>query len=475
MNSIAGGAGVSPTPVATSYADVAQRTAQSDVPPEEAVIVSRALLFFSTIWSAWMQASRWGTMAVVSAAALIPVTACEEKPQTPVADAATQGSAAGTQRMRVALASPGGRLPFFVDLPIGERDGFANIRNGEEAIPVAFTRTDDELTLDFPHFDSRLTLSKTSAGDYAGQWRRFGKEGVDETMDAGAIVAPDTPRFNGASATNTDYSGVWRMNFEQDGPAKGIFQQNTDGSLSGTILTPTGDYRFLAGDVVDGQLRLSVFDGAHAFLFHGVLDAADPNTMTGDFWSRMTWHDPFTAQRLPVGEDFDLPDPFSETTLVSSDKRLHLERLDDARYAGKAVIVQLFGTWCPNCHDEAPVLADFYQKYHDEGLEILSLAYEFGDDAARIDRQIARYRQRYGIDWEIVWSGPSKKEEASRTLPDLSAVKAYPTAIFLNRDHNVRAIHTGFAGPATGAEHTKLLREFDALIQAMLASPAPAS
>ena len=38
------------------------------------------------------------------------------------------------------------------------------------------------------------------------------------------------------------------------------------------------------------------------------------------------------------------------------------------QFAGKPLIVDIFGTWCPNCHDEAPVLEKLYQKYKDQGL-----------------------------------------------------------------------------------------------------------
>ncbi len=417
--------------------------------------------------------------AIVSWALLAaaPLVGCAERGATP--PATTQQR---VQTLRVALESPGGELPFFVDVPTDVDQGVAQLRNGQERIDVAFSRdaAAGRLTLDFPHYDSTLTLDRDAAADgrWQGRWRRFSSEGVYEEMAASASpveTGDEAQRFHGRKTPTPSYAGVWRMTFEQDGPAKGVLEQTPDGRLAGTILTPTGDYRFLAGEVIEGELRLSVFDGAHAFLFHGALDRDDPDRMTGTFWSRMSWRDPFTARRLGPGEKFELPDPFSETSLTSGDGKLRLAALEQPRYQGKAVIVQLFGTWCPNCHDEAPVLVDLYRRRRAEGLEILSLAYEFGDDAARIDRQIQRYRQRYGIDWEIIWAGPSKKEEASRTLPDLSAVKAYPTTIFLNRDHSVRAIHTGFAGPATGEEHEQLLREFESLVDAIIASPAPAS
>ena len=239
--------------------------------------------------------------------------------------------------------------------------------------------------------------------------------------------------------------------------------------MVGTIQTTTGDYRFLAGQMnhwgphgVHDAFHLSVFDGAHAFLIDGRTDESG-SRMTGDFYSGYWFHDTFTARRLADGEAYELPDPFSEVALTSGDGRLHIPALDSPRYHGKPVIVQIFGTWRPNCHDETPALVDLYTRHHDAGLEVLGLAYEVTGDDARSRRQVERFKDRYGVPWEIVIAGTSDKDQASATLPDLSRVKSFPTTIWIGRDGRVRAIHSGFSGPATGDAHTDLLAEFDRL------------
>jgi thiol-disulfide isomerase/thioredoxin len=175
-----------------------------------------------------------------------------------------------------------------------------------------------------------------------------------------------------------------------------------------------------------------------------------------------------TARRLGPDEEFELPDPFSEVALTSGDGKLHLAELDTPRYRGKPVIVQIFGTWCPNCHDETPVLRDLYERYHDDGLEVLGLAYEVTGDDERSQRQVERFKEKFGIDWEIVIAGTSDKAQASKTLPDISAVKSFPTTIWIGRDGKVQAIHSGFAGPATGVEHVELVAEFEKLTEGIV-------
>ena len=45
-------------------------------------------------------------------------------------------------------------------------------------------------------------------------------------------------------------------------------------------------------------------------------------------------------------------------------------------------MLQLSGTWCPNCKDETKFLAPWYEKNKDRGVEIIGLAYEKKADRA---------------------------------------------------------------------------------------------
>jgi thiol-disulfide isomerase/thioredoxin len=123
---------------------------------------------------------------------------------------------------------------------------------------------------------------------------------------------------------------------------------------------------------------------------------------------------------------------------------------DDPRFRGKVVLLDVFGTWCPNCHDEAPVLEGLYAKFHERGLEIVGLSYEYVDDTARSERLLEVYRKKYSIGFPLLLAGTTDAGEIGRTLPQLKNFGAYPTTIFLDRHGRVRMIHAGFSGPATG-------------------------
>ncbi len=141
---------------------------------------------------------------------------------------------------------------------------------------------------------------------------------------------------------------------------------------------------------------------------------------------------------------------------------------DDPRFRGKVVLVDVFGTWCPTCHDAAPVLSRLYRKYRGRGLEIVGLAYEVTGDSAVDARQLRRYREKYDLRFPILLAGVSDTETAAATLPQLEGFTAFPTTIFLDRDGKVRRVHAGFYGPATGPQHEKLVGEFECEIERLL-------
>ena len=139
-------------------------------------------------------------------------------------------------------------------------------------------------------------------------------------------------------------------------------------------------------------------------------------------------------------------------------------RLDDPKFAGKIRIIYVFGSWCPNCHDAAEYFASLEKKYGDKGLSILGLAFEMTGDFKRDSEQVKKYLARHGSSYPVLIAGLSDKAKASKSLPILDKVRSYPTTIFLDAKGNVKAIHTGFTGPATGESFTQLKEQFEKLI-----------
>lgn len=375
------------------------------------------------------------------------------------------------------LDSPGGRLAFDLEFSSGGSGLQAVFINGGERINVSDVVINaDRITITIGHFDSSLT-ARLSAGnrEMHGQWRKRRSLDAWTEMPFHAVVAKASrkalaPPDERAARIVT---GRWRVKFSSsDDPAVGVFDVQRDGTATGTFLTPTGDYRYLSGRVEGNVLELSCFDGAHAFLFRARL--TDDDKLVGDFWSRDVWHETWEAVKDPTAA---LPDAFTQSTvneqvplasLAFPDLDGNVRSLADPAFAGKARIIEIFGTWCPNCNDATQYLVDLHERYADRGLSIVGLAFELTGDAKRDRRQVRKYIEHHEIPYPILIAGTSDKAKASERFPLIDRIRSYPTTLFLDADGSVIAIHTGFSGPATGEEYEKLQRDFERIIEQII-------
>jgi len=376
---------------------------------------------------------------------------------------------------RAWLDSPGGELPFGLELTQDGDDWSARIVNGPERLDVDRVEVDgNRVTLRISHYDATVEATRTSRGRLDGRWFKTGKLGAISELPFHAVHGV-THRFSPVAAEETSASiaGRWAVRFaDEEDMALAEFEQDDQGQLTGTFLTTTGDYRYLAGSIEGDRLRLSVFDGAHAFLFDARVQ--DDGTLAGDFWSRESWHDTWTAER---NDDATLGSATEQVAWVGGiplsdvsfpDLEGALRSLDDPEFAGRARILEVFGTWCPNCNDATEYLTRLHERYRDRGLSIVGLAFEMTGDFARDAEQVRVYREHHGIEYPILIAGTSDKADASKAFPLIERVKSYPTTIFMDAEGNVHTVYSGFSGPATGAAYTRLQTLFEGTIEELL-------
>ncbi len=386
---------------------------------------------------------------------------------------------------RAWLDVAGVELPFEFTLSGSAGALSATLLNGSEAIliPEVSATIAAGVRFGFPHYDSEILAQPGIEGSRLdGTWRkrRGPNTWTEIPFHASFSAAPRFPVGSKDAANDASlWTGRWATRFEGAAdPAVGIFFARTDGLAQGTFLTTLGDYRFLAGQIADEQLWLSAFDGAHAFLFRA---AQQPDgSLLGDFWSGATHHETWTAQRNATAT---LPDPFLEVAPAASApsfsalKYLDLEgverALDDERFLGKVRVISLFGSWCPNCNDEVRLWTELHARYAERGVSFLSLGFEITGDAAHDLEQLRRFRERHGVRWPILLGGTADKEAAARAFPLLSHIKAFPTALFLDAQGRIRAVHSGFAGPATGVAHEHQRLAYERTIEELLAEATP--
>jgi thiol-disulfide isomerase/thioredoxin len=250
-----------------------------------------------------------------------------------------------------------------------------------------------------------------------------------------------------------------------------MFDQRFE-DVTGTVLMPTGDQRFLAGEAHDEELRLSRFDGGAVVLYEAKLGAN--GELVGETWSDRGGSQRFVATRNPdatidaAALASRLRNPEAPFTFAFKDLDGTTVSNSDPRFKDKVLLVTLAGSWCPNSHDEARLLVQLDRKYRSRGLEIVSLMFEQHAEFNSAAAAVKRFRSAYGATYPTLIAGIADKTKAAAVLPQLDAVLAYPTAIFIDRTGRVRGIHTGFAGPATAVQHDLLAHEFETRIEELL-------
>ncbi|QNJ99183.1 TlpA family protein disulfide reductase [Constantimarinum furrinae] len=348
------------------------------------------------------------------------------------------------------------------------------IYNAEEEIEVTDVQLKgDSIIIGHPVFEGVFKGIFTEDSIYG----EFIQPSLDRVVPF-TMVQGKADRFRVTEAPSSMISGNWETVFSPNSVedryiAKGIFKQ-TGNKVIGTFRTTTGDYRYLDGAIENDSLKLSTFDGAHAFLFHALVK---DSIMEGMFYSGNHWKEPFTAKRndtyeLPAADSLTfLKEGYDRIEFAFPDTNGNTVSLTDKRFMNKVVIVQIMGTWCPNCLDETKYYTQYYNDNPSNDLEIISLAFEYAKTEEKALMAINKLKSALNVPYPILLAqvGTSSKQKANEKLPMLSQVLSYPTTIFIDKKGEVRRIHTGFNGPATGEKYEEFKKEFEDFVSMLLA------
>jgi len=279
----------------------------------------------------------------------------------------------------------------------------------------------------------------------------------------------ETPRVEGNWAmyrTADDGSKLdvsWRLYLRQSGP-----------EVSGAILRTSGDTGTLVGHWKNGVLMMSHFAGERPLLFEAQPNADGTLSVTLD--RRSTYRAARTNEARAKGIP-EPPDLSRFTSVKDPTERFHFSGSDldgkmvsdaDPTFQGRVVVLTIGGTWCPNCHDEAPFLSELYSEFHAKGLEVVGLFFENDATLSVARPRVLSFVRRYGVEFPILVSGTNDVDEVAGKLPQLVNFAVFPTTIILGRDGRVRRVHAGFASAATGEEHVRLTRDEHDLIERLL-------
>jgi thiol-disulfide isomerase/thioredoxin len=395
------------------------------------------------------------------------------------------------------LAIQGQKLPFLFEVKTEAGKPVVYLinkgLNGEERLRCdEISAAGDSATIKLHVFDAALVVRADGKDKLKGAWVKYDAKTpyrVPLAATAGEqdLVSADDgsagkvlPVIHSAMLKGATYKTLFQDKDGSSYPAVGVIKSGTSSDdLRGTFLTTTGDYRYLAGGIAlrdkVQHLILSTFDGSHAFLFDGILGTANTPSIKGDFYSGKSGHETWTATLDPKAK---LPDADTLTYLKKGESRLNFKfpsikeggiiSPTDPKYKGKVVVLQVLGSWCPNCMDETAFLAPWYEKNKARGVEVIGLSYERMPEYDKAAPRVRKLRERYNIGYDLAVAGVANKDSVAKSMPQLAKFLAFPTTIFLDKKGAVRSIHTGFSGPGTGKYYDEEIAGFNRTVDKLL-------
>jgi peroxiredoxin len=351
------------------------------------------------------------------------------------------------------------------------------IINGNDRMLVdSITFNRDSVFFELPFFESGFAAKIKNNGNLEGVWIKRAAD-VSRELPFTAVYN-DSVRFQIKMPSASNITGMWTTKFkdkeQKESDAIGQFTQ-IGSKITGTFLTPYGDYRFLEGVVSGDSLFLSGFDGSYALYFTGKIHNGN-KISGGRFYSGnadvKTWiarkddnavlKTPENVTKVKPGAgklNFRFPD--LEGNLVS---------LNDDQFKNKIVVIQIMGSWCPNCVDETKFFMDNYDYYTSKGVAFMGLSYERTADYEKSLKALKPFQKRFQIPYPILIApvAVSDSLRTEKTLPQIENIMAFPTTIFIDKQGNIRKIHAGFDGPATGIHFLNYKKEFEETINKLL-------
>jgi hypothetical protein len=241
------------------------------------------------------------------------------------------------------------------------------IINADEKIKVSpIEIKGDSINFSMPTFESSFKTKLNADGGLRGIWIK-GTVGDFQNWQFYAIPNQEFRFAKNQGSAKYNISGKWDVTISRANgtPRKALaeFEQDND-RLTGSFLTPSGDYRYLEGIVTGDSLKLSTFDGAHAYTFYAKITDND-KIVGGVYLSGYNGKETWTAKK-----DDDVKEPVQEqpTKLKPGESKLNFTfkdlsgkpvSINDERFKNKVVVVQLMGSWCPNCWMKQNSLVSF--------------------------------------------------------------------------------------------------------------------
>ena len=327
----------------------------------------------------------------------------------------------------------------------------------------------DSIKILMPPYDA-VIIVKSKGETLKG---RYLKEESGKEASFHATINEE-PKFTSDKEANFSLEGKYKTVFRPENPypGLGLFTQK-DNKISGTFRKNTGDTRYLSGITFGDSILLSTFDGAHPYLIKAVKKG---DTIFGNLHY---YSDSITEFWMIEDDDYELANSKSLTKLKNGFQSINFNfknvngefiSLNDKQFKNKVVVVQILGTWCPNCLDETQFFLSYIEENPSQDLAFVGLSVEAAKTEERAMKRISSMIEKFDIPYPILLAqyGSTDKEIFLEKIPMLENIISYPTTIIIDKSGKVNSIHTGFNGPATGQAFIDYKNEFESEIKGLL-------
>ena len=368
------------------------------------------------------------------------------------------------------ITKDGSILPFKFELLKVSNQLTMKVKNDKETLLYdQIEYVGDSIKIYMHPFDA-VIIAKAEDGFLKG---RYLKEESGKETPFKAIIS-DAPKFESNKKANLNLNGKFRTVFrpEKPYPGLGVFTQKGN-QVSGTFMKNSGDTRFLSGIVYGDSIKLSTFDGAHPYLIKA---AKLGDTIYGSLYYQSSsitkfWMIQDENYELTNSKELTkLKDGFDTINFSFKDSKGKLVSLSDKQFKNKVVVVQIMGTWCPNCLDETQFFLSYIKDNPTDELAFVALSFEAARSEEKAITRIQNMIDRFKIPYPVLLAqfGSIDTKLAQEKLPMLREIRSYPTTIIISKSKKVNSIYTGFNGPATGQVFEDFKKEFDLKINSLL-------
>lgn len=367
-------------------------------------------------------------------------------------------------------------LPFLVDFKNTNTDNSeAIIHQGERTIVCKDFKIDkDSIFITIPTYNTFLKGRIESEDLITGEWYNPVSD-VDDNYTLPFIAEKGKDYKFTPAPSDVTLPGRYKITMQAGSDRERTYVlkiKQTPEKVSASIMTESGDYGFLEGNISNDMLYLSSFDGGYAYLFTALING--DSLTDGKFYSgyhhKSDWYaaadttfklrDPKSLTYLKEGYnqiDFKLPNQDGDTVTWT-----------DLNLDNKVVILDIMGSWCPNCLDAGVAIKELTAKYDKNDIETISIAFERTDDLEEARKRVFNVQEHLGLEKKFLFGGKVSRENTEKALPMLNRVMSYPTIIFIDKNRNIEEIYTGFYGPGTGEKYIEFMDQTQEMLDSMV-------